>query len=265
MSKALITVRLSGDSAETKPGTDDAVSVREAQPEAEHPTLPLITRLDPRAEEQYRILRTRLLQNPRGLSFVVVSSPGVGDGKSVTAIHLAATMALRTEDRVLLLDADLRRPSVSRFLSVPPTPGLVDVLTGSKQLDEAVRPFERVQNLWLLPAGEREINPAELLDSSRWHKLATQLRRTYKHIVADSPPFGVVADLDLVTAVSDGVILVVRPDHTNRALCSEAIRNLGQKLIGVVLNDCEDWFFWKPYVPYYYNGDGGKTGRKDRK
>lgn len=223
------------------------------------PPLLLAQRDDPRADEQYRIIRTKLLQNPRDLSMVVVSSPGAGDGKTVTAIHLAATLALRAEERVLLVDGDLRRPGVHRYLGLTPGPGLADLLQGRDGLEACLHRLETASNLRVLPAGERAANPAELLASSRWPEVARALRQRFRHIVLDSPPAGGIADFELLSGVCDGVILVVRQDHTDRTLCAEAVRALGGQLIGVVFNAAEDWFLWKPYHSYYPYREGNET------
>jgi capsular exopolysaccharide synthesis family protein len=220
---------------------------------------------DPRAEEQYRIARTKLLQNPRKPSVVVVSSPGPGDGKTMTAIQLAATLSLAAEGRVLLVEADLRRPSASKYLNAPLKPGLSEVLAGTAALDGTLYRVEPTPNLWILGAGGHCEAPAEMLASSRWRDLVSTLRKTFRWIVIDTPPIGIVADFDMIEAVSDGVVLVLRPDHTDRTLSFQAIRNLGERLIGIITNGMQDWFLWKPYRnSYYYEGEpsGGRGKAK---
>jgi protein-tyrosine kinase len=229
--------------------------------------LPLVaTRPDPRAEEQYRIIRTKLLQRYPNGSMLVVSSPGAGDGKTITALHLAATLAASAEERVLLLEADLRRPSMRRYLPGAHKIGLRDVLQGTGDLDAGMVTVEAVPNLCILLAGEATAGPAELLSSSQWRDLVTSLRARFRWVIVDSPPIGAVADFDLIYAVCDGVVLVLRPDHSDRTLAFEAIKTLGPKLSGIVMNGLDEWFLWKPYrhSAYYYAGDKPPKRRGQR-
>jgi capsular exopolysaccharide synthesis family protein len=232
------------------------------QPQLGKPPLLLSQMANPQAEEQCRILCTKLFQSPRDPSVVVVSSASSGDGKTVTAVHLAATLALRTENQVLLLEADLRRPSLSKYLGLPSKPGLAGLLDGSSRLEETLYRVPQVPNLWVLPAGDSETSPAELLASPRWAEVTARLRRLFRHIVIDSPPVGVVTDFDLISTVCDGVILVIRPNHSNRTQAFEATNSAGKKLIGVVMNAVQDWWLWKrpkSYYHYYSENGSGKT------
>lgn len=194
------------------------------------------------ASEQYRALRTKLLQHPRQPRMVVISSPGSGDGKSITSINLAAAMALKSEADVLLIDGDFRRSSIHALLGLPASPGLAEVLAGSCNLDQAMVHSEEFENLHVIPAGKPPCNPAELLDSAAWPSLCEQLRGSFRYIIVDSPPVGAVTDYDLIHAQCDGVILVLRPDHTNRDLCFDALASVPKdKLLGLVLNCVPDW------------------------
>ena len=208
----------------------------------------------PHAAEQYRMIRTKLLQHPRQPSTILVSSAGPMDGKTVTAVNIAGALALKTEANVLLLEGDLRRPVLSVQLGTPPGPGLSDVLGAGLPLDEALVRIEQFPNLYLMVAGEPRSNPAELLDSSVWQTLLTQLRTRFGYIVIDSPPMGRVADYDLLQAACDGVILVARQDHTERHACLKALEGIPKdKLLGVVMNCVAKWFLWRsPGYPYNY-------------
>ncbi len=218
------------------------------------------------AAEQYRMLRTRILQHPAAPSMIVVSSPGSGDGKTVTAINLAGTLALKGEGRVLLVDGDLRRSAIHTCLLAPRSPGLAEVLAGDCTLEEALLEVEELPSLSILPAGKTVGNPAELLDSSSWVSLAGQLREQFARIVIDSPPVQAVADYDLMASVADGILLVVRPDHTNRRQAKIALGKVKQKLLGVLINDAADWFLWKQYssgYAYYRHAeDAAKVNRR---
>jgi non-specific protein-tyrosine kinase len=212
---------------------------------------------DHHAAEQYKIARTKILHHFSRPRSVVVSSAQVEDGKSVSAVNLAGCLALKEQTTVLLLDADMRRSSLAETLGVPASPGLADVLAGRCGLDKAIVRLEPLPNLCFLPKGERPGNPTELLDSGRWRTVAALLKKEFGFVVIDAPPVGLVADYDLVEVVADGVILVVRPDHTNRALCLKAIESIPpEKMIGVLINCAKDWFLTKPLghrYDYYYD------------
>jgi len=122
------------------------------------------------ASEQYRLVRTKVGQQGRDPQIVAVTSPQVGDGKTVTAVNLAAAQAYKARAGVLLVDADLRRSSIAERVGVPSTPGLRDVLCGRCSLQEAIVRLETAPNLFILPAGEKGGNPAELFESLSWQQ-----------------------------------------------------------------------------------------------
>jgi len=203
------------------------------------------------ASEQYRIVRTKILQHPSRPRFVVVSSPGSGDGKTVTATNLAGALSLKAGASVLLVDADLRRPAIHVQLELPAEPGLADVLHGQCSLDGALIQVQQFPSLYVLTSGVNKTNPTELLDSSVWTSLCSKLRERFQFIIVDSPPIAAVADYELIQAACDGVVLVVRPDHTPRKLCQKALGMVPKdRLIGVVMNSVEDWALGRRY-PYY--------------
>ena len=209
---------------------------------------------DPRAAEQYKIIRTKILHHPIKPSCVVVTSAQTDDGKSVSAINIAGCMALKDQTTVLLVDADMRRSSMAATLGVPDSPGLADMLTGQVPLEKAIVRLDPFQNFYFLSRGERQSSPAELLDSSRWRATISLLRREFGFVVVDAPPIGLVADFELVERAADGVILVIRPDHTNRTLGLKALELVQpEKLLGVVLNCAADWFVTKPLSHRYYH------------
>ena len=208
------------------------------------------------AAEQYRIARTKIVYHPRQPRILVVSSATPVDGKTLTAINLAAAMALKGEGNVLLVDADFRLSSVHERLGFPSSPGLADVLAGSASLEQSVIRTEQFPSLYVLPAGARPRNPTELLASSRWGALCELLGRSFRYVILDSPPIGAVADYELIQAMCDGVVLVVRPDHTARKPCFHAIQAVPkEKLIGVLLNYVPKWplsreYRYDAYGPY---------------
>ena len=157
------------------------------------------------AAEQYRIVRTKIIQHPKQPRTLVVSSAGSGDGKSVTSVNIAGALSLKTEANVLLLDADFRRSAIHLQLGFPQSPGLADIVSGSCGLQDALDRTEQLPNLYVIPAGEAKVNPTELLDSSRWRAICAQFRAHFRYIIIDSPPIAAVADYDLIQAVCDEI------------------------------------------------------------
>jgi capsular exopolysaccharide synthesis family protein len=195
------------------------------------------------AAEAYRVARTRITQHIRNPAMIVVSSAGPGDGKTVTAINLAGSLSLKAEADVLLVDADFRHSAVQKQLGLSAGVGLAEVLEGRGNLEQALIRAEQLPNLYILPAGKPVSNPSELLDSSRWKNLSLEIRREFQYIVVDSPPVAGVADYELIEAVSDGTLLVLRPDHTKRRMALEALRSIpSERLLGVVMNSTPEWF-----------------------
>jgi len=212
--------------------------------------------------EQYRILRTKISQHPRQPALIVVTSPGPGDGKSVSAINMAAALSLKQEGQVLLVDADLRRSAVHHQLGVPESPGLAEVLAGANALEEALVQTTQFANLHLMPAGKAPANPTELLDSTRWRSLCAQVRGRFRYVIIDSPPVSGIADYELIQAVCDGVVLVLRPDFTKRDLCWQALQAMPEgKFLGVLLNWIPDWWLGKHASSGYYYYSAGESGR----
>lgn len=196
------------------------------------------------AAEQYRIIRTKVLHHARHPKVIVVSSSDSGDGKTISSINIASSFALKRDVRIALVDADMRRPQIAKLLGIAESPGLAEVLAGVASLEDAAVTPDEFPNLCILPAGSPSAAQAELLDSPHWRALIEKLRKTFDHVICDAPPMDTVADYDLVQQVSDGVILIARPDHSRRTPCMEALRSVPQeKLIGVVLNCVEDWLF----------------------
>jgi len=263
-----------------RPETPEAATIRghagAVQPEARRVSFrisegsPLLSprQEDRRAAEQYRIIRTRIFHHLPGSSITVISSPGMGDGKTVTAVNLAAALAHKSEDKVILIDADLRLSKVHERLGISKGPGLAEVLSGACRLEDAMLQVEQLPNFYVLPAGHAEANPTELLDSSNWRALLARLRSEFQRTIVDSPPAEAVADFDLIAPHCDGVVLVVRPNHTSRPALTSALAKLKGKLTGVLINDVEDWFLWKresSSYRYYENGSRMKAGARTAK
>lgn len=206
-----------------------------------------------RAAEQYRVIRTKILHDAKKRQVILVSSATSGDGKTVTAINIAASLALKSDSDTLLVDADLRFPRIAEELDLPASPGLTDLLAGKTDLDSALIRCQQFPQLYVIAAGTPVANPSELLDSVHWHQFLDQARSRFTTVVLDAPPMATVADHELVELTADGVIFVVRPDHSERAAVLKGLTTIPkQKLLGVVLNCVEDWCLWKaPGAGYY--------------
>ena len=210
------------------------------------PLLPFENQEEP-AAEQYRIARTKLAHHPKNPRMIVISSASSGDGKTFTAINLAGVLSLKGDSRVLLLDGDFRRSSMHSRLGLPSGPGLAEVIAGECAFEDAVIQADQFPNLYILVRGDaKTINPSELLDSPGWRMLCKRAREEFEYIIVDSPPVAAVADFELIQVAADGTILVVRPEHTKRSACLQAIDTIPKdKFLGVMLNCAEDWFLSK--------------------
>jgi len=214
---------------------------------------------DARAAEQYRIIRTKIRHHPAQPKMILVSSPMPGDGKTVSAANLAGVLALQENVRVLLVDCDFRRASLTKFLGLDAsgTPGLGEVLRGEATLESALVSIAQFPNLYVLPPGDPSPNPSELLSTAKWEALTQLFRREFQFTIFDAPPVGAVADYELLQLACDGVVFVARPDHTNRQLWRQALEVVPKpKQLGVILNCVEDWFLWKTHNYYYYSQNG---------
>jgi capsular exopolysaccharide synthesis family protein len=208
------------------------------------------------AAEQYRVIRTKLLHDERRPQVCLVSSPAPGDGKTITAINIAASLALKNDVSVLLMDCDLRRSGVAAILGIDLEPGLTTVLEGGCAFRDAIVQVKDIPGLHVLPAGNPSANPTELLDSAAWRALCDGIRKEFDYAVLDSSPAGSVADYELTQASVDGVVLVVRPDHTNRALALKAAESIPkEKLLGVVVNCAKRWILHRAPGSYYHYSD----------
>jgi capsular exopolysaccharide synthesis family protein len=200
----------------------------------------LVAALAPKslAAEQYRSLRTRLAHadGAGALRTILVTSPQKGEGKSVTAANLALTMA-QEQRRVILVEADLRKPSLQHLFGLPPGPGLSEYLTGAIELKDALR-FVPEHNLTLLPAGAAPINPAELLGSIAMRRMLDHLRTRFDRVILDTPPVLPLADVAILAPLVDGSLMVVRAGVTPKPAIENALRAFdSSRLLGVVLNE----------------------------
>jgi capsular exopolysaccharide synthesis family protein len=193
------------------------------------------------AADQYLSLRNIVerLRNESGFRVLAITSPTPGDGKTVTALNVAGSLAQAPDARVLLIDADLRRPSVTEYLPIGGTRvrGLVDAIVEPRlALGDVVQRVERL-NLHVLPAGFAQCGTYELLTSPRVEALLAEARAQFDYVLVDTPPLLPVPDSRLVGRCADGFLVIVAAEKTPRHMLAEALNLLDPaKVIGLVFN-----------------------------
>ena len=229
-------------------------------------TVELVTYRRPKSDisESYRALRTAILLSASGSPprVMLVTSALPQEGKTTTSINTAVTLAQKGA-RVLLIDADLRRPSIHKVFNIKPKVGLSTVLTGSSTPENTITHVPQLPNLYLLPAGPPPPHPAELLGSNLMKHLILQWREQYDHVIFDTPPALSVTDSILLSVDMDAVVLVIRSGNTTKAALRRTRELLGQvnaRVLGVVVNavdvDSPDYYHY-----YYYGSKVGGYGR----
>jgi capsular exopolysaccharide synthesis family protein len=208
--------------------------------------------------EAYRGVRTSLYFSTQDQKHKVVqvTSPHMGDGKTTLAANLAVSIA-RSGKRVVLVDADFRRPSVHKLFGLAAEEGLTSHLVGEASLAEVTR-AGRVEGLALIPCGARPTNPAELLSSPRFFEALRELRDGYDFVIVDTPPLLAVTDPCVVAGYVDGVLLVIRVSKNGRPAAERAREMLathGARVYGVVVNGVGDKAHLKGYGYEHYHYD----------
>jgi protein-tyrosine kinase len=191
--------------------------------------------------ESYRALRTRLLKISfqEGLKSVVITSASQGEGKTFTSLNLASCCAQLHEMRVLLIDGDIRSRGLSRRLGSLSSPGLSEILAGKCDPKNAILSTD-IPNLYVLTAGSPSIPSAELFAGRGWQELVEWCNQSFKLVLVDSPPVLSLADVELMTAACDGVLMVVRALQTKRDVLQKTTVQIDpKKLLGVVYNAAE--------------------------
>lgn len=192
------------------------------------------------AQEAYKSLRTnvRFALRGKGCKKICITSGAAGEGKSITFLNFAISMS-EAGQKVLLIDADMRRPALARLLVEKAAPGLSNVLAGLVTPEEAVHK-EVYPNLDVIFAGDVPPNPSELLGSERLEEMIEKFSSQYDYILIDTPPVNIVSDACIVANMLDGVLLLVRQDSSRKDEVRRAVTRLqltGAKLMGYILND----------------------------
>lgn len=194
-------------------------------------------------KEAYKTTRTNIifsLNSEKECNRIILTSSIPGEGKSLTSLNIAITFAM-AENKVLIIDCDLRKPKLHKYMGTDNKKGLSNYLGGFDKLEDCIK-TNKERNIDYITAGHTPPNPIELLSSSKMEKLLDELSQKYDYIFLDTPPVNVVADTAAIAKLSDGVLFVVRHKFTTQDMVSKAISSLefaNAKLLGFILNDVD--------------------------
>jgi exopolysaccharide/PEP-CTERM locus tyrosine autokinase len=204
--------------------------------------------------EQFRMLRSRIVSSgqERRLRTILVTSALPGEGKTMVAANLAISIARGLDEHVLLVDADMRSPSVHELFALGPSDGLVSFLLNEHRLSDVLQKT-RIEKLTVLPCGTSAENPAELLASQKMRHLVEEVGSRYddRYIVFDCTPVQQTPEPRVLGELVDGVLLVVQAEKTSRQVVRNTVNLLGQdKILGIVFNRCDQAL--RTYHDYHY-------------
>lgn len=211
--------------------------------------------------EAYRTLRTNIQYSSfdKAIKTIVVTSAEAAEGKSTVSGNLALSFA-QNEKKVIIVDCDLRKPSVHKNFKISNLSGLSEVLIGKENLDAVIQ--SRNENLDILPSGKIPPNPSEMLSSTAMTNLIEKLKEKYDIVILDSAPLQAVTDAQILSTKADGTILVIRAQRTNRESVIEAknlLAKVGANIIGTVLHAVENTR--GKYYYYYGSKDEEKIAK----
>lgn len=222
------------------------------------------------ASEAYKLLRTKLQFSfaENGSHIIGVSSSLSGEGKSLSSVNLAYSLS-ELGKKVILIDCDMRRPTLAEKLKIRKAPGFSSYLTGQADLLSLIQPSGINGNdtdFHVISAGQNPPNPNELLSSANMRAAMDLLRQNYDYVLLDLPPVGEVSDAMTVASVTDGILLVVRENYCNRQVLADTVRQfeyINAKLLGVVINCATEQTgrYGKKYYKKYYHRYYSDTGR----
>lgn len=215
--------------------------------------------------EAYRSLRTNMnfLSVDKDLKTLVVTSSSAREGKSTVISNLAITLA-NTNKKVLIIDADNRKAKIHKFFEINNVAGLSNALFDKEHFSRFVKKTE-IENLFILPSGPAAPNPSELLESNAMKDLIEVTKGEYDYVLIDTPPVGLVTDAAIISEISDGLILVVASEQTDKKNFKEAVESLKKvdaNILGVVLNKLKGENL-VGYKEYYNSGYYGYSMKKN--
>jgi capsular exopolysaccharide synthesis family protein len=211
------------------------------------------------SREQYRRLAATLhhTQSASGVKVILIASAAPGEGKTLTASNLALTFSESYRRTVLLIDADLRRPALHKVFGTDNTRGLTDGLSAAEESQLPVRQVS--ERLALLQAGQPNADPMAGLTSERMRRVISEAREAFDWVIIDSPPVAVLPDANLLGAMVDGAVIVVKAGSTPYGLVQRAVEAIGRdRILGVVLNRAETiahGYGYSSYSSYYGRSD----------
>ena len=216
------------------------------------------------AAEAYRSLRTNIQYSSFDKKYqtLVVTSANPGEGKTTVAGNLALALA-QGESKVLLVDCDMRRPSIHKTFKISNTYGISDLLVGNKKMESVAHKYN--DNLTIVPSGKIPPNPAEMLGSKAMTAFLEEMKKHFDYIVLDTPPLQAVADAQILSTKVDGSLIVVRAGVTKKDAVHDAvsiINKVNGNIIGTVLNAADNS---KDKYYYYYGDEEGRTGRRTKR
>ena len=218
------------------------------------PHLVAITQPRSAYNELFRSLRTRVLQagEHQQMRTIVITSAGIAEGKTLTALNLAWLLAQTEGVRALIIDSDLRRPCATNYLGINVPVGLSEVLGGDLRLEDAIVRLEPA-GLYLLPGGKARDDVAELLSGPTYARLLKEARRLFDYVIIDAPPMGIFTDASVLIDKADGALLVIRAGKARYAMVDRLLEQLPrERILGTVLNRVDEEL---DSSSYYYNHD----------
>lgn len=214
--------------------------------------------------EAYKTIRTNIKFSSNGnkIKTIVITSPSPDEGKTTTAINLAVTMA-QAGSKTIILDCDMRNPKIHRIFKLSNASGLSDYLIGEIEYEQVVQ-NTGVENLYLLSAGTRPPNPAELLTTEKMLALIKEISREFEYIIIDTPPILIFTDAQILSNYADGSIIIIAAGETERedlVKARELLKRIDVRILGVVLNKYDVAKKYDKKHSYYYE-NAKKTKRR---
>lgn len=206
------------------------------------PRLVAITQPHSNYCEEYRSLRTQILHRSQRqkLQSIVVASINPSEGKTITALNLSWLLAQTDGVKCLIIDSDLRMPSLTDYLGIETDKGLSDILAGNATLRDSIIKLEPA-GLHVLPGGEARADVAELISGPKFKEILRQARALFDYVIIDAPPLGIFTDANILINHADGAMLVVRAGRTKYSAIDRILETLPKdRMMGVVLNQSED-------------------------
>jgi capsular exopolysaccharide synthesis family protein len=206
------------------------------------PRLVAITQPHSNYCEEYRSLRTQILHRSQRqkLQSIVVASINPSEGKTITALNLSWLLAQTDGVKCLIIDSDLRMPSLTDYLGIEADKGLSDILTGDTSLQDSIIKIEPA-GLHILPGGEARSDVAELISGPKFKEILRQAREMFDYVIIDAPPLGIFTDANILINHADGAMLVIRAGRTSYSAVDRILETLPKdRMMGVVLNHSED-------------------------